>query len=509
MESRRKTIALNTIYLYFGSFFQLIVGLYTSRALLQALGVEDFGIYGVVGGIIGLLSFINMAMGSASSRYITYELANGTLESQKRIFSVVFTVHIVIAILIFVLGETVGLWYVYNKLVVPDGRINAAHWVYQAAIFMSIINIIQVPYTASITAHERMGFLSFWNSLNIFLKLIVIFLLYLVKTDELIFYASLMSVTTFFIGIGYFIYCKYSFKECRLECVTNKALFKEVLSFAGYNAFSSLANAMRTEGTSLLINRFFGVTLNAAGSIAAMVSGYIMSFTANIITAFRPQIVKSYAIADYRQMEEYMLSCTVYCVGAFALIAVPIFLKMDYVLNLWLGIVPDYAATFCRIALIGSVFGLLNMIIIIAIQATSKVKKNSISISVLSMVSIFILYFFFMLKMAPYVAYIISVLVDCSILLVSLLNIKRLIPVLSLRIYMNKLIKLFLTITIAAVLTYYVSELLPLNILGLLITTFSFCIFFTLFFYRFILTYNDRFVILSKFQNHYMKSDKH
>ena len=187
MELEKKTIAINSFYLYISSFFQLIVGLYTSRALLQALGVEDFGIYGVVGGIIGLLSFVNMAMSSASSRYLTFELANGTIDSQKRIFSVVFTVHVVIAILTLVLGETIGLWYVANKLVVPEERIYAAHWVYQAAIFMSIINIIQVPYNASITAHEKMGFLSFWSSINIFLKLIVILLLYISVFDRLIY----------------------------------------------------------------------------------------------------------------------------------------------------------------------------------------------------------------------------------------------------------------------------------------------------------------------------------
>ena len=245
MELEKKTIAINSFYLYMSSFFQLIVGLYTSRALLQALGVEDFGIYGVVGGIIGLLSFVNMAMSSASSRYLTFELANGIIDSQKRIFSVVFTVHVVIAILTLVLGETIGLWYVANKLVVPDGRIYAAHWVYQEAIFMSIINIIQVPYIASITAHEKMGFLSLWNSLNIFLKLVVIILLYLVFVDKLIFYSFLMAATSLFIGIGYFAYCKKYFDECVLLRVKDKSLFKEILSFAGFNAFSSFASAMR------------------------------------------------------------------------------------------------------------------------------------------------------------------------------------------------------------------------------------------------------------------------
>ncbi len=487
MRSEKKIIALNTLYLYFSSFFQLIVGLYTSRVLLQALGVEDFGIYGVVGGIIGLLGFINMAMGSASSRYITYELANGTIDKQKRIFSVVFTVHVFIAILTLILGETIGLWYVTNKLVVPEGRIYAAHWVYQAAIFMSIINIIQVPYTASITAHEKMGFLSFWNSLNIFLKLIVIVSLYLINADKLILYAFFMLATTFLIGVGFVVYCKRNFNECTIVKVKDKPLFKEVLSFASFNAFSSFASAIRTQGTSLLINRFFGVALNAAGSIASMVSGYIMNFTANIITAFRPQIVKCYAIHDYKQMDENIQLCVICCLGIFSIIAVPIFLEMDYVLSLWLGIVPQYTATFCRISLIGTSFGLLNMIMVIAIQATSKVKKNSISISVISVISILILYLFFFLGMKPYVAYILYTTVDSIILFISTRNVKKLIPELNTIPLLRKTLSLILIIISSSILVYYVKNNIPLSIFRLFGTVLLYSLFFGTSFFFFIL----------------------
>ncbi|WP_314824213.1 hypothetical protein [Prevotella histicola] len=498
MELEKKTIAINSFYLYMSSFFQLIVGLYTSRALLQALGVEDFGIYGVVGGIIGLLSFVNMAMSSASSRYLTFELANGTIDSQKRIFSVVFTVHVVIAILTLVLGETIGLWYVANKLVVPEGRMYAAHWVYQAAIFMSIINIIQVPYTASITAHEKMGFLSLWNSLNIFLKLVVIIFLYLVFIDKLIFYSFLMAGTSLFIVIGYFAYCKKYFEECVLLRVKDKNLFKEILSFAGFNAFSSFASAIRTQGTSLLINRFFGVALNAAGSIASMVSGYIISFTANIITAFRPQIVKCYATADYKKMDEHIQMCIVYCLGSFSLMSVPIFLEMDYILSLWLGIVPKFTAIFCRISLIGASFGLLNMIIVIAIQATSQVKNNSIAISIISICSIFILYVLFALGLNVYVAYILYAAIDCFILFVSIWNLKRLIPEFKVFPLLRKTFILIAIIIISTVITYYAKNNMSESIFRFLITALIYYGLFTLSFFTFILSADTRKKVLSR-----------
>lgn len=478
MTSSKKTIALNTLYLYCSSFFQLLVGLYTSRLLLEALGVEDFGLYGVVGGIITLLSFINMAMGSASSRYLTFELARGTIETQRRIFSVVFYVHAIIAAITFILGESVGLWYVTNKLVVPEGRMYAAHWVYQAAILMSMANIIQVPYNASVTAHEKMGFLSLWSSANVFLKMAVILFLYIITADRLILYAVLMLLATCFITAGFVVYCRIHFNECVFVSVKNKALFKEVLSFAGFNAFSSFANAVRTQGTGLLINRFFGVALNAAGSVASMVSGYIISFTANIITAFRPQIVKCYAIEDYQQMAANIQMCMTCCLGMFTLIAVPIFLEMDYVLALWLGIVPPYSAVFCRISLIGSTFGLLNMTVLIAVQATSRVRDNSLYISVASLMSIAILYLCFTVTKKPYIAYIIYAITELCILSISTWNTKRLIPQIRFKPILWGLLKLSIIVMLSALGTLLLKQHMKSSILRLIFVTIVYCVFF-------------------------------
>lgn len=492
MELEKKTIAINSFYLYISSFFQLIVGLYTSRALLQALGVEDFGIYGVVGGIIGLLSFVNMAMSSASSRYLTFELANGTIDSQKRVFSVVFIVHVVIAILTLVLGETIGLWYVANKLVVPEGRIYAAHWVYQAAIFMSIINIIQVPYNASITAHEKMGFLSFWSSINIFLKLIVILLLYISVFDRLILYAILMLSVTALIALGYFIYCRRKFDECFVVKVQDAKLFKDVLSFAGFSAFTSFASALRTQGANLLINRFFGVVLNAAGSVSTMVSGYIISFTSNIITAFRPQIVKSYAVQDYDKMSDYIKLCMSCCLGMFTMIAVPIFLEMDYVLTLWLGIVPQYAVEFCQISLVGAMFGLLNMTALIAIQATSHVKMNSIYISIASLLSVAILFICFHLGSKPYSAYIIYSATELVILALSIWNAKKLIPELTIISILSGIARIFLIILLSGAVAWWLTCLQGASLFRFFLVILVYNLLFCLSFFFFILTKDVR-----------------
>ncbi|MDD7273540.1 MAG: hypothetical protein SOZ07_02730 [Prevotella sp.] len=470
MQHTNKKIAINSLYLYLNSIFQLIIGLYTSRILLQVLGVEDFGIYGVVGGIVALLGFINMAMSSASSRYIIYELAHSNIARQRTVFSTIFMVHCFIALITFILAETIGLWYVAEKLVIPVGREMASHVVYQISILMAVVNILQVPYTASITAHEKMGFLSLWNSLNILLKLLIILLVTIASYDKLIFYSILMLAVTLFIGIGFVVYCKRLFKECSLARNKDILLLREILSFAGFNGFTSFSTALRTQGTNLLLNRFFGVIMNSASSISSMTSGYIISFSANIITAFRPQIVKSYATKDYESMLHYMNECTKYCLGMFSLLAIPIFLEMDYVLKFWLHSVPEHTSTFCRFSLVGSIFGLMNMVVLIGIQATSYVKRNSLYISIVSILSIAILALCFFAKMKPYFAFLIYAITEFCIYCTSLYNIKTLIRGFDIQLMIKKATRVVGLIIISAMTTRLISFFLDESFVRFILT---------------------------------------
>lgn len=497
-DNIKKRIAKNTAYLYANSIVSLVVGLYTSRVLLQTLGIEDFGLYGAVGSIVSMLGFLNISLGSASSRYLTYELVNGSERSQAKVFSTVFLVHLFFAIIIFILAETLGLWYVYNKLEIPKGRFDAAMLVYQSSIGIGIINIIQVPYYALITAHEKMSFSSIWNIATTIFKLILIVLLYWITFDRLKYYAlSIFSVYLITI-IGVVLYCKRSFKECHFIYTNDKNLLKGILSFAGYSAFSSSSTIIRTQGNVLFINKFFGVSMNAAASVANGVIGYSTEFAQNVINAFRPQIIKTYAQNDIRQMEDDIVSCIKYCVAIFYLITIPLSIEIEYILRIWLSNVPQYSGILCRIGLIGSLLSLVNMIMTIAIQATSKVRNNSLIISLASILSLFVTYLILKIGGDVTSVFIIYSLTQLMILTCTIINTKQLIP----EIRIKRFLTIFTKVSIIALLSLIPSALLRLEIntsfFRFIIVSFIFIVFFILSFYKFMLNKEEKKMIITK-----------
>lgn len=494
--STKRVIAQNTVYLYLRGIFCLFLGLYISRALLQTLGVNDFGLYGVVGGIVGFISFLNMAMSSASSRYITYELAKGNLDSQKKVYTAVFVVHLCIACFTILCAETVGLWYVCNKLIVPEERMMAAHWVYQMSILVAVINITQVPYNALITAHEKMGFISLLGGISDFLRLVVVISLFWITTDRLIIYAILIFLVNLFTAIGYRVYCKMRFPECHFVYVKNRQLFKDILSFASFTFFTSFANVARQQGSVLLINRFFGVAVNASGNIATMVAGNVYSFTINVVTAFRPQIVKNYANQDIVSLQSNIILCMKYAVAMYSLIAIPIFLEMNYVLKLWLVKVPEHSVEFCKITLLGSIIGLLNYIVIIAIQATSRVKKNSIHISSLGLVSIFLIYVLFRFGMSANWAFLVYTFTECAIFAVALSNLKQVIPQIRITNIILKLSKLVTIMFCSTVVCSLIQHLvISESFARLMIVTVLYGACFGILFYRLMLNRETRLIL--------------
>lgn len=498
MNSGHTKIALNTVYLYFSSFVQLVLGLYTSRMLLQALGVEDFGIFGVIGGIIFLFSFINTAMSGATSRYITVELARGTLLSQKSVFTTVMLVHALIAIVTLLFSETLGLWYVNAKLDYPIGRSTAVFWVYQMSILIAILSIVQVPFSAAVMSHEKMLFYSLWSTLSISLRFIVIFLLHFLDGDRLIFYSVLLAGVSLLTFLGYVVYCLRKFLECRLVKLNSYALLKEVLAFAGYNTFNSLGTAIRAQGTSLVINRFFGVLLNAANSISSMVSGYILGFTWNVVTAFRPQIVKSYATNDIMRMQADLVLCIKYCIAIYSFIAIPIILETDKVLYLWLRDVPAYAAVFCKVTLIGSFFGLLNMIVIIGIQATSKVKENSLYMCSLSGLALFSIALAYGLGAAPYMAFVILAITELTLLCVSLYGLNKIIPEIRNSVLLIEISKTLCLVVVSAGLVYLANSFMQESLLRLVLVTIEYATLFSILFFYFILDKDARQFVYKK-----------
>ncbi|MDY5953612.1 MAG: polysaccharide biosynthesis protein, partial [Sodaliphilus sp.] len=281
--SNNKRIAKNTIMLYIRMFISMVVGLYTSRVVLATLGVEDYGIYGVVGGVVGMMGFLNASMSGATSRFLTFELGKGDKERLAKTFSSALIVHIAIAIIVFILAETVGLWFLCNKLNIPEGRMEAAHWVYQFSILATMLSITQVPYNATIIAHEKMDVYAYMEILNVTLKLLIVYLLCIGNFDKLILYASLMLAVSILIMMVYRIYAIRQFPEAHFHWIWDKTYLRPILSFSGWDLYGNMACTIRQQGSVFLINIFYGVALNAACNIASTMQGILLQFSSNVV----------------------------------------------------------------------------------------------------------------------------------------------------------------------------------------------------------------------------------
>lgn len=369
-----KRIAKNTFLLYARMLLMMLVTLYTSRVILQVLGVEDFGVYNVVGGIVSMFAFINGGMVAATQRYITFEIGAGNIEQLKKVFSTSLQIHAIISILIIILGETVGLWFLQEKMVIPADRMAAAMWVYQCSIVACVVNIMSIPYNADIIAHEKMSAFAFVSVVDVTLKLLTVYLLMLYPYDKLIVYAVLLLIVQLSIRLVYTTYCKRHFEESSYTNIFDKKLIKEMLGFAGWSFWGSLAGILYTQGLNMMLNIFFGPIVNAARGIAVQVQSAVQHFVTNFQMALNPQITKNYAIGNLEQMHSLMFRSARFSFLLLFFITLPILLETDFILTLWLKNVPDNTVVFTQIMLcIALIFTTANPCII-ANQATGKVK---------------------------------------------------------------------------------------------------------------------------------------
>lgn len=351
------------------------VSLYTSRVILKTLGVIDYGVYNVVGGIITMFTFMNGAMASATQRYLNFEIGRNNLTRLKLVFRTSVQIHIIIAFIVFILGETIGLWFVCTQLVIPEERMTAAFWVYQFSILTCLIAIISIPYNAEIIAHERMSAFAYISVLDVVLKLLIVYALVIIPFDKLIIYAFLFLCVQLLERFIYGIYCKRYFEEVNFSYKIDKSLFKEMSNFAGWSLWGNLAAILFTQGINVLLNIFFGPQVNAARAIVVQVQGTIQGFIANIQLAMNPQITKSYAVNDLHRMRNLMFASSKFCFFLLFLIILPLFIEANIVLKAWLGVVPEYTVIFLRFTMFIMLIDTLANPYIIANQATGKVKK--------------------------------------------------------------------------------------------------------------------------------------
>ena len=373
-SSANKRIAKNTLVLYVRMLFTMGISLFTSRVVLQTLGVEDYGISSVVGGVISMFTFINAAMVSSTQRYLNFELVRGDANQLRSVFSTSLQIHALIALAIIVLSETVGLWFLNEKLVIPEARMTAAMWVYQCSILSCAVSIMSTPYNAVIVAHEKMSAFAYISILDVSLKLLVVYLLVVLPFDKLIILAILNLLVQLFIRYIYTLYCHRHFPESYFQFRFNKTLFKEMFGFAGWSFWGNLAAILYTQGLNMMLNIFFGPIVNAARGIAVQVQSAVQQFVGGFQTALNPQITKNYASNNLPQMHSLMFRSARFSFLLLFFLSLPVLMETNFILTLWLKTVPDDAVIFTQIMICISLIYTTANPCIIANQATGKVK---------------------------------------------------------------------------------------------------------------------------------------
>lgn len=369
-----KRIAKNTLMLYFRQILIMLVSLYTVRVVLNVLGAEDYGVYNVVAGVVTMFSFLSGAMATASQRYFSYDLGKNDIEHLKTSFSVTFQIYILLALIVILIAETLGLWFVNNKLVIPSERMFAANWNYQAAIVSFLFTLITTPYMASIIAHENMNVYAYVSIIEAALKLGIVFLLKILPYDKLSLYGILLAIIALINTSIYRFYCHKYYEECKFRFVKEPKLFKEMISYSGWNLFGSIAGVVKNQITNILLNLYFGAVVNAARGIAFQVNSAVASFGQNFTVALRPPIIKGYASEE--KEKAYILVCrgSKFTFFLLYLFALPLFLEMNTVLRLWLKKPPEQSVLFTRLIIIETVIISVSYSIMTLVQATGKIR---------------------------------------------------------------------------------------------------------------------------------------
>lgn len=454
IAANNKRIAKNTIYLYLRMLVTMGVSLYTTRVVINALGVSDYGVYNVMGGIIGMLVYVNTLLSGGTSRFLTIELGKGNMPKLRLTFSIANLLSCIAALLVLVLGETIGLWFMNTQLNIDPSRMQAANWVYQCALLSCCFTVLQTPFSAAVIAHEKMSVYAYMSIFDVSMKLLVAFALLYFKFDKLILYAVLMLVSNVVNVLLYGVYCFRKFEEVNLKLMYDRSLFHEMLTFSGWNMIGAFSNLLNNYGLNILLNIFFGTVVNAARGIAIQVSGIIQQLYANFQMASRPQIMKYYAQNDVSAMSQLICNTARYSSLLLICVAVPVCFNIDGILALWLGQNPEYTSWFIRIILLQSLFFAIDAPVGMGIHAVGRMKLPNVT-SALLYLSVFPLTYIAMrLGAGPISSYVIYVLISPVILLVDLWILNK---------YTGFDIRAFLSFTITPTITVLaVAAILPI-----------------------------------------------
>lgn len=449
--SNTSRIAKNTLLLYFRMFLIMAVGLYTSRIILAALGVEDFGIYNVVGGVVALFGVLSGSLTSAISRFITYELGKveeGENKSRlNKIFCSSITIQIILSIIILLIAESVGLWFLNTRMTIPDNRLEIANWVFQISLITFFINLISIPYNASIIAHEKMSAFAYISVVEALGKLAIAFTIEQTTSDRLLLYAALIALLSLIVRLCYVWYCHLRFEECRFRWLFDRGLIKQMFSFAGWNFIGVSSSLLRDQGGNVLINLFYGPTVNAAQGIANQVSTAVLGFVDNFMMAVNPQITKSYANKDYDYMFSLMFKGAKLSFFLLLLLSLPILLNTKFILTIWLKEVPEHTILFVQLILIFILSECISKPLITAMLATGNIRDYQILVGGLQMMNLPVSYVALKMGAAPECVMIISIIISQCCLMARLYMLRILIK-LDVKEYLNKVYLKVIVVTI-------------------------------------------------------------
>lgn len=476
MSGSNKRIVKNTMLLYFRMLLIMGVSFYTVRLVLQTLGVEDYGIYNLVGGVVAMMSFLNNAMASALQRFFSYEIGKNNYIQLRKTFGMTIIIFLILIVFVFVLAETIGLWFLNNKLIIPENRIEAANWVFQFSIFSFLMTLFTVPYNAAIIAREKMGVYAFVSIIEVILKLALVYLLVVFSIDKLKLYSLLLFVVTVIVTLIYRTYCQVKLKECRIIFFWDASLFKKIISFSGWNLFESMSNVFSNQGVNVILGLFFSPVVNAARGIAFQVSVTMNQFVLNFMTATRPQIIKRYVAKEQDSMLDLVFRSSKFSFFLLFLVSTPLMFETDFLFRIWLGAVPEYVVVFTRLVIISILIDVISYPLMTTVHAVGKVKVISLIIGIITLCNLPLSYFFLYMGYAPQSVFYIKIVITVVCVIVRLGFLKRLLDFPVFRFVKSVVFPLTLTMSATYIILGCLQRL-EVNALILLILSVLFSIF--------------------------------
>lgn len=500
-SENNKRIAKNTLFLYIRMIFVMAIQLFTSRVILNTLGVTDYGIYNVVGGVVTMLGFLNGTMSAATQRYMTFELGRKNSPRLQTIFSTAIQVHAIISLIIILLGETIGLWFLNNKMQIPINRENAAFWVYQCSIVTSIVMIMSVPYNAVIIAHEKMSAFAYISIIEVTLKLLIVYLLIWASFDKLILYAFLTLFVQLFIRLCYTYYCNKHFEESKYRHKTDKNLLKEMTQFAGWNVAPNIVAVLNNQGLNILLNLFFGPVVNAARGIAIQVQTAMNQLCTNFQMAINPQIIKSYASENYNITHQLMYRSARFSFYLLLIMVLPMMLETNYILTLWLKVVPENTVIFLRIMMGCILLWTFSNPMSTLAQASGKIKIINIAHSFIVILALPFSWIALKIGAPAYWAFIFVFLFEIISVIVRM-NILSKLNLFSIKAYIKEVyVRAFFVITTSSILPTFLCHIISPGLIRMILTTLVSVLCITISCYFLGITKEERLFITNKIMN--------